>query len=181
MSFKGQIFFVSDTHFGSRYWNKYRNFLDTEEMDNHICDVWNSVVGPNDKVYHLGDVANSKKSLELIKRLNGKKCLIKGNHDNFNINKYLDVFYDIRSMHLLKICNKDVIFTHIPIAIEQLNRFSVNVHGHVHICDETCPTNLKYFNICSDFRADQHKSIIVPFEEIEKYILSIEEIEKQNV
>ena len=29
----GQIYFISDTHFGSNYWSKYRHFSNASEMD----------------------------------------------------------------------------------------------------------------------------------------------------
>ena len=38
-------------------------------------------VRPTDKVYHLGDVAINRNGLKALERLNGKKVLIKGNHE----------------------------------------------------------------------------------------------------
>lgn len=59
-----------------------RPFTSTEEMDETMVDNWNRVVRPQDKVYHLGDIAMSKRPLHAIMpRLNGEKVLIKGNHD----------------------------------------------------------------------------------------------------
>lgn len=52
-------------------------------MNEALIDNWNSVVRPEDKVYHLGDacMGNINESLKLIGRLNGQKWLIPGNHD----------------------------------------------------------------------------------------------------
>ena len=45
--------------------------------------LWNSQVGKNDTVYHLGDFAftsNYDKAADLIASLNGQKVFIQGNH-----------------------------------------------------------------------------------------------------
>ena len=83
-----KIFFTSDTHFGhqrSFLWEP-RGFNSIEEHDETIIKNWNEVVGPEDEVYHLGDVMlnNNEYGLECIKRLNGKIHLILGNHDTEN-------------------------------------------------------------------------------------------------
>jgi len=50
-------FFTSDSHFGHRGIIRYcdRPFGDTDAMDAHLVARWNSVVGDDDEVYHLGD------------------------------------------------------------------------------------------------------------------------------
>lgn len=52
-------------------------------MNEEIIRRWNETVGPDDTVYHLGDVALGpiRESLACIRRLNGHKILILGNHD----------------------------------------------------------------------------------------------------
>jgi calcineurin-like phosphoesterase family protein len=79
------IWFTSDTHFGHANIIKYceRPFRDTDHMDAVIVDNWNSIVSPEDTVYHLGDVAlgTIDKSLANVGRLNGYKILVIGNHD----------------------------------------------------------------------------------------------------
>lgn len=52
-----RIFFIADTHFCSDAVRRYENrpFNDTEEMDRFMTDRWNSVVRPDDIVWHLGD------------------------------------------------------------------------------------------------------------------------------
>lgn len=53
------------------------------EHDNEIIKRWNEVVGPDDIVYHLGDVmlGDNAYGIECVKRLNGTIKLIRGNHD----------------------------------------------------------------------------------------------------
>ena len=79
-------------------------------------------------VYVLGDVAINRRFLPLVEKLNGKKILIKGNHDVFKIGEYLKYFHDVRGSHLLD----GMILSHIPIHPDSLARFGKNVHGHLH-------------------------------------------------
>jgi len=78
-------FFVSDTHFGHANIIKYSNrpFRDVEQMNEALIKNWNNTVGPEDTVYHLGDVALGPwvEWDGLLERLNGYKVLIVGNHD----------------------------------------------------------------------------------------------------
>ena len=52
--------------------------------DNMIIDYWNSVVKPKDTVWFLGDLCltDRTKISAIMKRLNGSKKMIKGNHDS---------------------------------------------------------------------------------------------------
>jgi calcineurin-like phosphoesterase family protein len=128
------IFTTSDHHFKQQSiceftnydGSKVRPWTDVDEMDEALIDNWNKVVKPFDKVYHLGDLAIKK--TDLIERLNGKKVLIRGNHDIFDLKYYSKYFYDIRGCHVLDGC----ILTHIPIHPDCMARFGCNVHGHLH-------------------------------------------------
>lgn len=76
--------FTADTHFGhDRLIELDRTrFGSIREHDDFLVDRWNSVVAPGDVVYHLGDVAWRMPALdEHVRRLNGRKVLIAGNHD----------------------------------------------------------------------------------------------------
>jgi calcineurin-like phosphoesterase family protein len=52
-------YFTSDHHFGhAGALGLYRRpFASVAEMDRQMIDWWNSVVGPQDEVWHLGDFA----------------------------------------------------------------------------------------------------------------------------
>ena len=52
-------------------------------MNEDLIKRWNSVVKPNDIVFHLGDFmfGNINRFWEFRSRLNGKIYLIHGNHD----------------------------------------------------------------------------------------------------
>jgi calcineurin-like phosphoesterase family protein len=132
------IFLVSDTHFGHHNMYKFTNedgslvrpwAANADEGDEIMIQNWNSVVGINDKVYHLGDVAIPKKGLDVLHRLNGRKVLIKGNHDIFKLEDYTKHFYDIRGMHKLD----NFILSHVPLHPDHLARWvKGNIHGHLH-------------------------------------------------
>jgi calcineurin-like phosphoesterase family protein len=132
------IFLVSDTHFGHagvcRFTHpddptvKLRPWTDPEEMDEAMVKAWNDRVGPNDKVYDLGDVVINRKALPILDRLNGDKVLIRGNHDIFKDEDYSKYFRSLRGYHVMN----GMILSHIPIHEESLGRFGVNVHGHLH-------------------------------------------------
>ena len=131
------VFLVSDTHFGHagvcRFMRndgvtKLRPWDSAEEMDEAMVERWNERVRPNDKVYHLGDVVMSRKSLAIMRRLNGDKVLIRGNHDIFKDTDYREHFRELRAYHVMN----GMILSHIPIHSESLGRFGVNIHGHLH-------------------------------------------------
>jgi calcineurin-like phosphoesterase family protein len=79
------IFFTADHHFGHAkiIHAGHRPHASVNDMNADLVERWNSVVRPNDLVYHLGDVAFGAldDSLSNINRLNGRKILIPGNHD----------------------------------------------------------------------------------------------------
>jgi calcineurin-like phosphoesterase family protein len=133
-------FVISDTHFGhTNSWEKFkledgsplRPFTSTEEMDETMIERWNAKVKPGDTVYHLGDVVINQKSLHLVSRLNGRKILIRGNHDIFKDKQYRDVGFE--QLHGVRVFVDKFILSHIPLHPECVTgRFRVNVHGHLH-------------------------------------------------
>lgn len=130
------IFFTSDWHLGHANiltfkkadGSPLRDFSSVDEMHEHMISRHNSVVGKNDKVYHLGDVCFTNKWMHIISRFNGEKVLIKGNHDTLKLSQYEPYFKDVRGIHQFK----GIIMTHIPVHPESLARWGVNIHGHLH-------------------------------------------------
>ncbi|MDR1220438.1 MAG: metallophosphoesterase, partial [Treponema sp.] len=116
------IFFTADTHFNhSNIINLCgRPFSNVIQMNESLIKNWNSCVNDNDEIYILGDFLFKGNGLEadnIIKRLNGKKYLVKGNHDKFiddkNFNKKnFEWISDYYVLHYQKI--KIVLF-HYPI------------------------------------------------------------------
>lgn len=125
------IFLISDTHFSHDNIRKYcgRPFTSVTQMDEFMVEAWNQTVRPQDHVYHLGDVAMRQQHLEIVKRLNGHKRLVRGNHDIFKTKLYLAAgFAEIHGVRVLD----NLAMTHIPIHPESLGRYFGNVHGHIH-------------------------------------------------
>ena len=130
------VFLVSDTHFGHAGVCKFlrddgtklRPWDNPEDMDEEMVKRWNETVRPNDKVYHLGDVVINRKALGIMRRLNGDKVLIRGNHDIFRDEEYREHFRELRAYHVMN----GMILSHIPIHTESLGRFGTNIHGHLH-------------------------------------------------
>lgn len=156
------IFFTADMHFGHENMisfvdyngQKVRPFNTCEECDELMIENWNSMVRPQDKIYVLGDVCfNKNLGDKIMPRLNGKKCLIRGNHDNFKLSWYALWFYDVRGCHNLE----NYLLTHIPIHLDSKARFKMNVHGHLHRNivykneNEIKVPDVWYRNVCMDY------------------------------
>ncbi len=131
------VWLTSDTHFGHEKTctvfkredgSPLRPFASAEEMDEFMIKAWNERVKPKDKVYHLGDVVISRKSLAVMSRLNGDKVLIRGNHDIFQLSDYTQYFRDVRGYHVMN----GLILSHVPVHTDSLARFGANIHGHLH-------------------------------------------------
>jgi calcineurin-like phosphoesterase family protein len=80
------IWFTSDHHFGHKNIIEFskRPFANVDEMNAEMIKRWNDKVGKDDLVYHLGDFAlmPAAKLRQLREQLNGKICLIAGNHES---------------------------------------------------------------------------------------------------
>ena len=107
---------------------KERPWDTIEEMDEALIDNWNKVVRPKDTVVVLGDVVINRSALPKLARLNGNKELVQGNHDVFRYEEYLQYFTKIHAMKILD----NFICTHIPIHPCSVERWSGNIHGHLH-------------------------------------------------
>jgi len=134
-------FLIGCTHFGHEKMyefinydgTKVRPYKNAKEADDVMLTNWNSVVGVDDKVYVLGDVAFKSEPLSILKKCNGKKILIKGNHDDLSVGEYMKYFKDIRSSSRLD----NAILSHIPIHPDSLfrekhNTYWLNIHAHLH-------------------------------------------------
>lgn len=139
------IFFTADTHFMHDNIIEYskRPFTSIADMTDAIITNWNAMVGPGDIVYHLGDFALTygKRDVQavddLLKRLNGNKWLIKGNHDRDAVTKnprwtmvkdYHELKIDMGGVHRQRI----VLFHYCLKTWDQQHRGSFMLHGHSH-------------------------------------------------
>jgi len=153
------MFLISDTHFFHNNIIKYsdRPFKNDKEMNNFMIESWNSNVGKNDKVIHLGDLAigwdktfKTKRDCykDLVSKLNGYKILVRGNHDRETKSFYLDLgFSEVYDYYVYD----NTLFIHYPLKIERnfmkpelisfiefmknyvkINKLRKIIHGHTH-------------------------------------------------
>lgn len=122
-----KVWITTDTHFN------HQMFIDEgirpADFNERIIEEWNKHISPDDHVIHLGDVIFGPKDKlkEIMEKLNGHKILVRGNHDYKPDEWYLQMGFEA-------VCNqmyyKDILFTHIPVAVP--NDVRLNVHGHLH-------------------------------------------------
>lgn len=132
----GRVFFTADTHFGHRgsIDHSGRPFRDVKEMDRLMIDAWNATVGPRDTIYHLGDFAykaSPERCAEIFAKLNGRKVLIKGNHDHRRtLVLPWDSIHERLKVHL---GGHRIILDHYPMrSWDGAYHGSLHLHGHVH-------------------------------------------------
>ena len=138
-----KTYVTSDIHFGHTNIMKFcpatraRFKDDVKFMDEEIIREWNEIVEPGDLTYILGDVAfhNAQKATEIMRRLNGRKILVAGNHDRktlqsetfrnefVSVQPYLDINYE----------GHKVVMSHYPfLEWDQMHRGSLHFFGHLH-------------------------------------------------
>jgi len=93
------MYLIADTHFSHKRIIELcdRPFSSVKEMDEVMIDNWNSVVGPRDKIIHLGDFALTgiDRTKEILSRLNGYKILLRGSHDKGRgIKRWMELGFD---------------------------------------------------------------------------------------
>lgn len=132
---------TSDLHFGHenimKYNPTYRQFNDVNHMNETMVKIWNETVSPDDLTYILGDVAFCKpsKAAEYVQRLNGRKILIEGNHDNKLVEnaEFRNCFEAIHKYREINHNGHKICMFHYPISEwNQCHRGSLMLHGHLH-------------------------------------------------
>lgn len=130
------IYFIADTHFYHNNIIKYCNrpFKDVLEMNETIINNWNNTVIDNDTIYHLGDVALCSNELlaPIINRLNGKKILIRGNHDTRSVVAFEKMGFTVLRNAPISIDKYKLILSHIPLPDTMIPNGYINIHGHIH-------------------------------------------------
>lgn len=120
-----KFWFTSDLHFNHANIIKYCNrpHKSVEEMNNKLIHNINHTCKPEDVLIHVGDFMSSYDKCnpeELLKRINCKVILVKGNHDRGNLFKIEDLTFILGQ----KFCH----VIHIP----ELAQHEYNIVGHVH-------------------------------------------------
>lgn len=142
---KPKSFFIADTHFGHERAIELcgRPFANAAEMDHAMIACWNSVVRPNDDVYHLGDFSYRSKSGPDVyfNRLNGVKHLVAGNHD-LTTTKLLP-WASVTMLTEISVDSQRVVLCHYPmLEWRGYHRGTIHLFGHVHGTREGMPNSL---------------------------------------
>jgi len=133
-----KVWFTADTHFGHKNIIRYcqRPFVDVEEMNCTLIDNWNSVVSPDDLVFHLGDfsVGGAAEWTSLLNKLNGEIILLLGNHDMNNVNQaFMHRFQCVSMQMLISIGKQRIYLNHYPfLCYGGAYRNTWQLFGHVH-------------------------------------------------
>jgi len=98
-----RILWSSDHHFGHRAllgerMSTRRPFASIEEHDETLISNWNAAVWPGDTVWHLGDFCyrcSEERARAIFYRLNGRKFLVRGNHDKIGARLPWDGIVDV--------------------------------------------------------------------------------------
>lgn len=133
-----KTFLTADWHLGEdRFRILQRPFQTSEEYISHLIKNHNKIVSPEDTVYVLGDVIYQKAEvasyLPIIAKLNGKKILIRGNHDKVitdeQFRPYFETIYPDGSGVEIEFSEIPCFLTHYP-TTGKVDRF--NLVGHIH-------------------------------------------------
>lgn len=137
------LYFTSDIHFDDDRAFQSRIILRTqldpdwnnEKNNKFIIDSWNTIVNPEDTVVIVGDVSVTKDGYENVKKLNGKKILVKGNYDNEQSDDFLKEYFD--EVHENMYFKKDNIYvSHKPTDCVKFNKDNGGnvkcICGHIH-------------------------------------------------
>ena len=152
-----RVFFSSDTHYFHDNIIKYcsRPFSGFEEMNRKLVSRWNSVVAPDDIAIHVGDISAGLKGRttelrEIVRSLNGRKFLVRGNHDHLDDVWYLESGFEKVVKHVNL---GGVLLIHYPLAEafsrgispDELGIVEHVIHGHTHATD--VPNHDNHFNV----------------------------------
>lgn len=130
------IWLTADLHLGENRLDLMgRPFKSTEEHDKTIINNHNSLVSPDDMVVVVGDAVYQKspESLPLIGKMNGRKILIRGNHDavftDEQLKPYFSTIVKDGSGMEMSIGGVSCWVTHYPTTGKK-DKF--NIVGHIH-------------------------------------------------
>ena len=158
-------YFTSDLHFYHKNILKYqpdRPWKTVEEMNEGIIANWNATVKPEDEIYILGDFAFAQPTAQiaLLRRLNGKKYLVEGNHDEMMNPELRAQFTWIKDFFELNVTFDDgvkqrIILCHYAFRVwNKSHRGAWNFYGHSH---GSLPPQGKQIDVGIDATIEYHK------------------------
>lgn len=173
-------YYISDTHFGHENLLKLSRspFSSVEKMDEAMIKNWNDKVKNSDTVYIIGDLIykSAKDPQWYLDRLNGKKILILGNHDDswlrrVDASKY---FIEVTRLKEATVEGRHVTFCHYPMLEWRDSRkigshkLGYLIYGHIH--NRVSPLYRPLFEIGNALNAgaDINGYAPVTFEELQR-------------
>lgn len=130
--------YIADMHFDHESIIAYDNrpFDSVAEMNEALIENWNRVVKPEDLTWILGDfcLGGAERWASHLKRLNGKKALILGNHDDREAAEAVkELFTDVAEYREALDNGRDIVLCHYPILGFRDHYFGwFHLYGHVH-------------------------------------------------
>ena len=156
-----KVWFTSDTHFSHFNILDYtgRPYQTTMGMEYDIVEKWNRKVSPEDIVYFLGDftLKGEETIVPILKKLNGRIVLIKGNHDRKNC---LHLFTEVYNSLYIVLGDSVIELVHNPRNAKQ--DADMVFCGHVHEIWKEKQELVRIYNVGVDVRNFEP----VSFEEI---------------
>jgi calcineurin-like phosphoesterase family protein len=130
------LWFTSDTHFSDPRVLRIdrRPFSSLAAHDLELITRWNAAVGPDDTVWHLGDLGRGSAShiARLLASLNGTKHLIIGNIDSHPTIS-CPLWASTQHYAELSINGVLLVLCHYPFRTwNKMGKKSINLHGHSH-------------------------------------------------
>lgn len=100
--------------------------------DEMLVKYWNQTVRPEDTVWFMGDLCLCTKEIahKLIKRLNGHKRMVYGNHDHWSVSTYAGLGFEEVSKRPVLVKGY-FLLSHAPVYMNDATPF-FNIYGHVH-------------------------------------------------
>lgn len=150
------VWFTSDLHFMHKHILEHcpdrrlkikngvlSNNIGIKEHDEWLIDLWNRTINKHDRIYILGDFSfgNSEETVKILRKLNGEKHLILGNHDKSS-EKLTNYFVSISQIKEIKFKKNNydfldedfkIVCCHYPMmSWKDLNDGVCHIHGHCH-------------------------------------------------
>jgi calcineurin-like phosphoesterase family protein len=156
------IFFTADTHFGhGGALGLYRRpFASVAAMDDAMVALWNETVGPDDEIWHLGDVAVGPRTpgpaaafaerlTARLAGLHGRKHLVTGNNDPDSVRAWPG-WDSVQAYAELTLDGRLIVLCHYALrSWNGMGRGAINLHGHSH---GRLPPLLRQFDVGVDVR-----------------------------
>ena len=162
-------YYISDLHLGQNniMHLEGRPFRDVTEMDERMIENWKSRVTEDDTVYIIGDFIwlEDEHWPGYLRRLKGKKVLIKGNHDPESISAETAAFFEeITDFKEINDGERLVIMCHYPMPFHKTD-YKPNIwmlYGHVH--------NTREYAYLKRLRAELKATVINPWRAIGNFV-----------